>query len=68
MATQKELAFEDAMEQLEMIVSQLERGDLPLDKSLEAFEKGASYVKQCQDKLSAAEMRIEKIMKTKEEK
>lgn len=68
MAQSEKLAFEEAMERLEQIVTQLERGDLPLDKSLEAFEKGASYVKQCQDKLSTAEMRIEKIMKTKEEK
>ncbi|MFT7144075.1 MAG: exodeoxyribonuclease VII small subunit [Alphaproteobacteria bacterium] len=68
MSKTEELAFEEAMERLEQIVTQLERGDLPLDKSLESFEKGAAYVKQCQDKLATAEMRIEKIMKTKEEK
>lgn len=63
----EELAFEEAMERLETIVTKLERGDLPLDKSLEAFEEGASYVKLCQKKLASAEMRIEKIMKQKEE-
>ena len=68
MAEKEELAFEEAMERLEMIVGKLERGDLALDDSLEAFEKGASYVDLCQSKLAAAEMRIEKIMKTKEEK
>lgn len=67
MSETEKLAFEEAMERLETIVTQLERGDLPLDKSLEAFEKGATYVKHCQKKLSDAEMRIEKIMKEKEE-
>ena len=68
MTEEKELAFEEAMERLETIVSKLERGDLALDDSLEAFEKGASYVELCQKKLVSAEMRIEKIMKTKEDK
>lgn len=64
---EEKIAFEEAMERLEGIVSKLEKGDLPLDQSIEAFEKGASYVKICQEKLSDAEMRIEKIMKQKEQ-
>lgn len=64
---QEKIAFEEAMERLEGIVSQLEKGDLPLDQSIEAFEKGASYVKMCQTQLADAEMRIEKIMKQKEQ-
>lgn len=64
---EEKIAFEEAMERLEGIVSQLEKGDLPLDQSIEAFEKGASYVKLCQEKLASAEMRIEKIMKQKEQ-
>jgi exodeoxyribonuclease VII small subunit len=64
---EEKIAFEEAMERLEGIVSKLEKGDLPLDKSIEAFEKGASYVKICQEKLTDAEMRIEKIMKQKEQ-
>ena len=67
MPAKKELAFEEAMERLEAIVTKLEGGHLPLDKSLEAFEQGAAFVELCQNKLLDAEMRIEKIMKTKEE-
>lgn len=63
---EEKIAFEEAMERLEGIVSKLEKGDLPLDKSIEAFEKGAAYVTLCQEKLADAEMRIEKIMKQKE--
>lgn len=58
----EKLEFEQAMEQLEGIVSQLERGELPLNKALESFEKGAGLVAQCQKRLSDAEMRIEKVM------
>lgn len=63
---EEKVAFEEAMERLEGIVLRLEKGDLPLDESIEAFEQGASYVKLCQEKLAQAEMRIEKIIKEKE--
>lgn len=58
----EKLEFEQAMEKLEGIVSQLERGELPLSKALESFESGATLVKVCQKRLDDAQMRIEKIM------
>ena len=59
------ISFEESMQGLETIVSQLESGELPLDKALEAFEKGSKLAEQCQKKLSDAEMRLEKVMTNK---
>lgn len=57
----KELTFEQSMEQLETIVSQLERGELPLEEALKSFEKGSKLVQTCQTRLNDAQMRIEKV-------
>jgi exodeoxyribonuclease VII small subunit len=48
---------------LEQIVHQLESGDLPLEKSLELFEQGIRLSRECQDRLSQAERRIEVLMR-----
>jgi exodeoxyribonuclease VII small subunit len=58
--------FESAMEELESIIEQLESGDLSLDDSLAAFEKGVGLVKYCNQKLSEVESKIELLMKDKE--
>lgn len=55
------LSFEQAVEELEKIVQSLERGDVPLDKSIEIYERGEALKKHCETLLSAAENRIEKI-------
>ncbi|MGE5593192.1 MAG: exodeoxyribonuclease VII small subunit [Betaproteobacteria bacterium] len=57
--------FEKAMEELEETVSQLEAGELTLEESLEAFEKGMSLVRMCRRKLDEAETRIAKLVETK---
>lgn len=54
----KELSFEDAMKRLQEIVSFLENGDAPLDKSLSAFEEGVHLVKFCSAKLEKAEKTV----------
>ena len=54
----KEIAFEEAIEKLEEIVSQLESGDFPLDKSLELFIEGTKLVKECNKKLDSVEKSI----------
>jgi len=51
--------FESSLEELERIVRELERGDLPLEKSLELFEQGVKLSRACQERLSEAERRIE---------
>jgi exodeoxyribonuclease VII small subunit len=55
--------FEASLEALERIVQQLESGDLPLEKSLELFEQGIGLSRQCQERLSQAERRIEILLR-----
>ena len=50
------------MEQLEKIVSDLESGELTLDESIRAFEKGVELSRLCQKKLEAAEERVKKLI------
>lgn len=67
----KELApqnFEGALAELEEVVEQLESGDLPLDDSLAAFEKGVGLVKYCNHKLNEVEKKVELLIKDKEGK
>ena len=46
-----EMTFEQAMSELERIVTQLERGDVPLEDSISLYEKGAELKKRCETKL-----------------
>ncbi|MEK6282114.1 MAG: exodeoxyribonuclease VII small subunit [Acidobacteriota bacterium] len=56
-------SFEASLEALEHIVQELERGDLPLEKSLELFERGIGLSRQCQERLNQAERRIEVLLR-----
>jgi len=55
------LSFEDAMKELESVVSQLERGEVPLDRSIALYERGAALKAHCARLLRDAEERVEKI-------
>ncbi|MGB7946464.1 MAG: exodeoxyribonuclease VII small subunit [Candidatus Binatia bacterium] len=61
-------AFDAALEELEGVVEQLESGDLSLEDSLAAFEKGVGLVKYCNQKLSEVERKVEVLVKDKEGK
>jgi len=61
-------AFDAALEELEGVVEQLESGDLSLEDSLAAFEKGVGLVKYCNEKLSEVERKVEVLVKDKEGK
>lgn len=56
-------SFEASLEALEQIVRDLEQGDLPLEKSLELFEQGIRLSRECQERLSQAERRIEVLLR-----
>lgn len=58
-----EKSFETSLAELEQIVTKLEDGDLPLEESLELFEKGIKLSRECRDRLMKAERRIEILMK-----
>lgn len=63
MSTPKPKTFETSLEELERIVRELEQGELPLERSLELFEQGVKLSRDCQDRLSQAERRIEILMR-----
>ena len=63
MPNDKPRTFESSLEELERIVRELEQGELPLEKSLELFEQGVKLSRDCQDRLSQAERRIEILMR-----
>ena len=56
-----QIPFEEAMRQLEAIVSQLERGEVSLEESIGLYERGEALKKRCETLLREAERRIEKI-------
>ena len=60
--------FETALEDLEQVVEQLESGDLALEDSLAAFEKGVGLAKFCNQKLNDVEKKVELLIKDKEGK
>lgn len=51
--------FETALAELETVVKTLEQGDLPLERSLELFERGIELARFCHTRLEQAERRIE---------
>ncbi|MFN2455619.1 MAG: exodeoxyribonuclease VII small subunit [Pyrinomonadaceae bacterium] len=55
--------FESSLTALEKIVRELERGELPLEQSLELFEQGVRLSRECQTRLNQAERRIEILMR-----
>lgn len=58
-----EKSFETSLAELEKIVLRLETGDLPLEDSLELFENGIKLSRECRERLTNAERRIEILMK-----
>ena len=56
------LSFEQALAELEKIVSELESGQAPLESSIEVYERGAALKAHCEARLEAARLRVEKIV------
>ncbi|MBO4947831.1 MAG: exodeoxyribonuclease VII small subunit [Peptococcaceae bacterium] len=52
------LTFEQAMEQLELVVRRLDNGELPLEDAITSFQDGLEYIKVCQEKLNKAEGKL----------
>ena len=55
------LTFEQALTELEGIVQKLEAGDVSLDEAIDAYSRGIELKNQCQQRLEAARMKVEKI-------
>lgn len=57
----KAMSFEQALDKLEKIVDDLERGDVPLDQSIRIYERGEALKAHCDRLLKSAEDKVEKI-------
>jgi exodeoxyribonuclease VII small subunit len=61
----KNINFEKSLDELEKLVTNLEKGDLPLEKSLSEFERGIGLSKQCQEALANAEQKVQVLSQEK---
>ncbi len=59
---EKELSFEESLNNLEEIVKKLETGEVPLDDAINEFNKAMKLAKSCDDKLKSAEEAITKLV------
>ena len=57
-----EMSFEAAMSELEAVVTQLDRGEVPLDQSIALYERGAALKAHCEAKLKEAEEKVEQLV------
>jgi exodeoxyribonuclease VII small subunit len=57
-----QLTYEEAFQELDSIVLQLEGGDLPLEESLKLFERGQELAARCNDLLEKAELKLSKLV------
>lgn len=57
----QKITFEQAMAELDEIVRKLENGQIPLEEAVKTYERGMELKKICEEKLNAAEMKIEKL-------
>lgn len=58
----KTMSFEIALKELESIVEKLERGDAPLEESINIYQRGAALKAHCESKLKDAQLKVEKIV------
>lgn len=58
----KSIDFEEALDQLEELVEDMENGDLTLEESLKAFEQGIKLTRECQTALSQAEQKVQMLV------
>ena len=64
---ERELSFEAALAELEGVVKELERGDLPLDEAILRYQSGMQLVRACRERLKVAEQRIEMVLAQEQE-
>ena len=56
-----QMSFEQAMAELEQLVEKMEDGELTLDESLKAFERGVVLTRLCQNELKNAELKVQQL-------
>ena len=55
-------SFEDSLAELEELVTKLERGEISLEESLQAFERGVTLTRSCQKALQEAEQKVQILL------
>ncbi len=60
--SKKTIDFEEALDQLEELVEEMETGDLTLEESLKAFEQGIKLTRDCQSALTQAEQKVQMLI------
>ncbi len=63
-AKNKDLPFEDSLQELEKIIGELEQGEQPLEKQLKAFEKGILLSRECLKQLDEVERKVQLLVQT----
>ena len=61
-STPSEPSFEDVLKKLEVVVAKLEKGDIALEQSLEAYEQGIALVRTAQSRLDGMDKRLEQLL------
>jgi exodeoxyribonuclease VII small subunit len=61
-----EMSFEEALAELEGIVQKLERGQLDLESSIQAYERGTALRQHCAGKLKEVQLRVDKLTQDRE--
>ena len=64
MGAKKSFNLEKALDDLEVLVEELETGDLPLEKAMKKFEEGIKLTRGCQTALKDAEQKVEVLLKS----
>lgn len=62
----KNIDFEQSLASLEGLVNRMEQGDMTLEESLQAFENGIALTRECQARLSAAELQVNKLIESQD--
>jgi len=63
MIEEREIDLEKAIKEVERIIKELERKDLPLDEALKLFEHGLELIHLCEERLKQARLKVEVILK-----
>ncbi|NVO74987.1 exodeoxyribonuclease VII small subunit [Photobacterium damselae] len=61
------MAFEEALDELDLIINELESGNIALEDALKKFERGIALARSSQQKLTQAEQRVEILLQADDE-
>jgi len=63
----EKLSYEEALKKLEVIVSKLEDGEIPLEESIDAFQEGIALSRYCREKLAEIEFKVDYLLREEQQ-